>query len=198
MRRVALLIGFTALMASVGGHNPRTSCQGAELDRYTFRTEGEQTVLYRICRGDRRTIRAAVIELYALAEKEGIKTSGPFTLVALNNPLTSPGKHVLTEIRIPVDPDTVVDAKSLGPMTDVKTIASHDVAVSRAKRSQSTQSDRTQLALEIYRWIPRMDRIGVFGWRETFFGDYQAKDYDQMPIEVSVPVVGTASLPGGK
>jgi hypothetical protein len=199
MRRAVFLIGFTVLITSVGSHGPRTSCQGAETDPYTFRKEAAQTVLYRVHRGARATIGAAVIELYGLAAKEKIKTNGPFTLVALNNPLAFEADHVLTEIRIPVDHGTVANPGKLGPMTGVKPVAAHEVAVT-VKRYKRTPEERNSVAVDLYKWIPFRERgqIGVFGWRETYFGDYRAEDYDQVPVEISVAIVGRPSLPQGK
>jgi effector-binding domain-containing protein len=198
MRRGVLLIAFTALVASVGGYSSRTSCLGAaERDPYTFRMEEDQIVLYTVHRGDRETIRKAVNDLYALAETKGIRASSPFTLVALNNPLQPSREHVLTEIRIPVDPNALTRAGRLGPMTDVKRVLLHEVAVPR-RRSRGNQTDRNRLAMNIYDWLRNMRRIPMFGWRETFFGDYRAQDYDQMDVEITVPVLGTSSVPSGK
>lgn len=90
-----------------------------------------QTVLYTIYRGPYEKVGQSIGELYAVAGKNQIVPRGNLRFVYLNNPhvFALNPQHCLVEIQIPVSPDALKLAGTLGTMTDIKTLIAMDTAV---------------------------------------------------------------------
>jgi effector-binding domain-containing protein len=173
--------------------------RAAEVDPYKIDTVGGETVLYTIHRGGRETHREAVRKLYALAEEKEMVIEGNLTLVALNNPLRQDGDHMLTEIRLPVAQDALLEhAGTLGAMTDVKTLPPYKVVVfEKSPVDKIGIKDLLRLYKHLYNYALLRDEISMFGPEETFISRYGSGDYEDMRTDIKVPI-WQDTLPGGE
>jgi effector-binding domain-containing protein len=153
---------------------------------FTIRKIDQQTVLYTIYRGDYDQIGPAIGKLYALAGQKQIRPLGPTHYAYLTNPKVTPPQHSLTEIRIPVDRDTLIHSGTLGPMTDVKTIPSIEVAVVIKPKGLA---DPSELYNQLAHWIHKQDYICAEGPVEKYLTPWTAdSSYADMTTEIMLPV----------
>lgn len=172
----------------------------AERDPFRRITVGEQVVLYTIHRGGRETHREAIGRLYALAEKMEMEIKGDLTLVALNNPFQADGRHMLTEIRIPVNQEALLKhAGTLDAMTDVKRLPPYNVLCFRRYPDEKIgRRDLLKLYEQLYRNALDRRIILMFGPEETFIGkSHELEDYVDMRTDIKVPMWKDI-LPGGE
>ena len=159
---------------------------------FSIKKSDTQTVLYTVYRGPYESIGKSIGELYALAIRKNIMPRGPLAMVYLNNPQNTSREHFFTEIRIPVDPNALQQAGTLGPMTDIKTLKATEYAV---MKKQPGQTDYEAFYRDLY------GRIAKDGYRRTdnavevFTSAGMGADYSQMKTDVMVPVVKT--VPAG-
>lgn len=159
--------------------------------KITVHTLEPQTVLYTLHRGPHADLGQAFGELYGLAGSKNLHPLGPAVSVHLNNPQQVKATHWLTEIRIPVAKSALSLAGTLGPMTDVKTIPAIRVAVT----VKPAGVDSPEQALrKLYRWIVLNGHVPVDAPRQRIVGDNQVHDYQQMTVEVMVPVAKVEDL----
>lgn len=182
----------------------------AAVDPYKIETVGGQVVLYTIHRGGRETHRDAISKLYALAKETEMEIEGNLTLVALNNPLRADGKHMLTEIRIPVHQDALSKDKyalfkdallkhagTLGTMSDVKLLQPYKVLLyEKQPEDKIGINDLFGLYRGLYKHADNRDKISIFGPQETFISSYDSGNYENMRTDIKVPIWEDI-LPGG-
>jgi len=156
---------------------------------FSIKKSEAQTVLYTVYRGPYENVGKPIGELYGLAMQKNIRPRGPVAMVYLNNPQNTTQEHFLVEIRIPVDPNAIQQAGTLGPMTDIKTVKATEYAV---MKKQPGLTDYEAFYRALY------ERIAKEGYRRTdnavevFTGTRMGGDYSQMKSEVMVPVAKTA------
>jgi DNA gyrase inhibitor GyrI len=168
-------------------------CAESPADKsFTVRRMQPQVVLYTIYRGPYENIGRPIGELYAMAAKKKITPRGPVMLVYLNNPRYVSQEHCLTEIRIPVGPEAIQQAGTLGAFTDVKTLREMEVAV---VQKQPAQTDYSAFYRNFYERIAKEGYCPTDNAFEVFAGTggQMTADYNQMKSEVMMPVVKTGS-----
>jgi len=186
--KVLLLLLLAASLIAVSV--VEISAQSAESPEITIRKVEAQTMLYTVYRGSYEKIGQTISDLYALAGKNKLTPCGPLTLVYLNNPKTSTMEHCLTEIRIQVSQEANSLAGKLGPMTDVKTLNSMDVAI---MTKSVGQYDYAGLFEKIYSWIVKSGYRPVDSPCEVFSAGQQ-QNYEQMKSEIMIPIVKVSSI----
>ena len=203
--KVSLLIALLVIIGTA------LICGAAAVDPYKIETVGGHVVLYTIHRGGRETHRDAISKLYALAKETEMKIEGNLTLVALNNPLRADGKHMLTEIRIPVHQDALLKdnyallkdallkhAGALGAMTDVKTLQPYKVLLyEKQPEDKIGIKHLLKLYKSLYEHVELRDKISIFGPQETFISSYDSGNYEKMRTDIKVPIWEDI-LPGGE
>ncbi len=166
------------------------SAQSAESSDITVRKVEAQTVLYTVYRGSYEEIGQTIGDLYALTKENKLTPCGPLTLVYLNNPRNTSMEHCLTEIRIQVSQEANSLEGTFGPMTDVKTLNSMEVAV---LAKPIGQYDYVGLFKQIYAWIAKNGYRPTDNAGEVFAAGMQQQNYEQMKSEIIVPITKVSS-----
>jgi DNA gyrase inhibitor GyrI len=174
------------LLSVVPGTGLLWAAQGTPEKQVTIQSLPSQTVLYTIVRGPYDKLGEAFGSLYGLMAAKGLKPTGPAMSVSLNNPQTTSSEHWLTEIRIPVDESAKELAGTLGPMTDVKTVAAMTVAVGVKPKGVSDPAD---VILQVYSWLIHNGYVPTSGPMQEVALDSGDHDYTQMVVEIMVPVM---------
>lgn len=156
---------------------------------FSIKKSGAQTVLYTIYRGPYENVGKPIGELYGLAMQKNIRPRGSIAMVYLNNPQNISREHVLVEIRIPVDPNALQQAGTLGPMTDIKTLKATEYAV---MKKQLGQTDYAAIYRTLYGRIAKEGYHRTDNVVEVFTETGMGGDYSQMKSEIMVPVAKTA------
>jgi len=170
------VVSAVAISAKSAGGKPTFAIRKAE----------KQVVLYTIYRGSYDKAGAAIGKLFALAGPKGITPQGPISFVYLNNPQYVSPQHWLTEIRIPVDKETLKHAGTLGEMTDVKALPAVEVAVAVKPEGQA---DPSPIYERLYTWIYKTGYVHIEDPKERFLTGASTGDYARMKSEIMVPVM---------
>jgi effector-binding domain-containing protein len=165
--------------------------QGTDYPAVSIRKVESQTVLYTVYRGHYEKIGQPIGELYALAGKKKIIPRGSVTLVYLNTPIYSSMEHCLTEIRIPVGQDVLKLAGTFGPMIDVKTVRSMDLAV---MTKSIGNYDYAGIYEYLYTWIANNGYRPTDNVFEVFLADSNNLNFEQMKSEIMIPIVKVSSI----
>ena len=166
--------------------------QAEPISDVTIRDIGPQAVLYTIHRGHYDTVGSTVNKLYKLADSKGICTEGPVFTGYLNNPYVQPSEHWLIEIRIPVGPDAMKFAGTLGRMTDVKILPAMKVAA--AVKPEGQDNPETTIC-SLYSWITKRGYRVAGGLWQSVSGD-KLNNYAQMKTEFIIPIESPAAIQG--
>ncbi len=156
---------------------------------FTIRKVEQQVVLYTIYRGSYDKVGTAIGKLFALAGQKGISPKGQPLYVYLNNPQYVSSEHWLTEIRIPVDKESLKLAGTLGEMTDIKVLPAMDVAVAVKPEGLA---DPNTIYDEFNPWILKQGYIATDGPCENFLTNPTGGNYAQMRTEIMIPVKKTS------
>jgi DNA gyrase inhibitor GyrI len=190
MKKTRYLMALLSAVLVIGTAVKLFAEQAVVKPDFSIRKFESQTVLYTIYRGPYETIGKPIGQLYAMAAQKKIAPCGPPSLVYLNNPYgtlqDSPEKHCLTEIRIPVDQNTIQQSGTLGEMTDIKTLRAMDVAVIK---KQISQTDYSALFKALYKRIAEEGYRSLDNAFEVFSTNMAGGDYTQMKSEIMMPVV---------
>jgi effector-binding domain-containing protein len=155
---------------------------------FSIKKSEAQTVLYTVYRGPYENIGKPIGEFYGLAMRKNIMPRGPIAMVYLNNPQNTSREHLLVEIRIPVDPNALQQAGTLGPMTDIKTLKATEYAV---MKKQLGQTDYEAFYRALYERIAKEGYHRTDNAIEVFTETGMGGDYSQMKSEIMVPVAKT-------
>ena len=166
--------------------------QAEPVSNVTIRDIGPQAVLYTIHRGHYETVGSTIKKLYRLADLKGISTTGPVFTGYLNEPQIQSSEHWLIEIRIPVDPDAMMFAGTLGPMTDVKILPAMRIAAA-VKPAGQDNPDTTICSL--YSWIKRHGYRITGGLWQSAPCD-KPDNYTRMRTEFMIPIESPTAIQG--
>jgi effector-binding domain-containing protein len=155
----------------------------------TVKKINEQVVLYTLYRGSYDQIGPAIGQLFGLAAQKQIQPMGNVYLTFLNNPKIVAPAHWLTEIRIPVSPQALNAAGTLGPMTDVKKLPAMDVA---AAVKPAGMADPSPIYDALAKWIQDNKYSPLDGPME-YYPPNAMGPYEQMQTEIMLPIEKSAA-----
>lgn len=166
--------------------------QAEPVSNVTIRNIGPQAVLYTIHRGHYETVSSTINKLYMLADAKGICFTGPVFTGYLNDPQIQSSEHWLIEIRIPVGPDAMKFAGTLGPMTDVKILPAMKVA---AVVKPAGQENPEITICSLHSWIKKHGyRIAGGLWQSASCD--KPDNYAHMRTEFIIPVESPTAIQG--
>jgi effector-binding domain-containing protein len=166
--------------------------QAEPISDVTIRSIGPQAVLYTIHRGHYETVGSTINKLYKLADSKDICFTGPVFTGYLNDPRIQSPEHWLIEVRIPVSPDAMKFAGTLGQMTDVKILPAMKVAAA-VKPAGKENPEITICSL--YSWINKHGyRIAGGLWQSAPCG--KPGNYAQMRTEFMIPIESPTAIQG--
>lgn len=151
----------------------------------TIREQPPQIMLYTIVRGPYQKPGPAVSQLFAQANKNGIRPMGSPAYSYLNNPKLVSSEHFLTEIRIPVGDEALKLAGTLGEMTDVKKVPAMTVAVVVKPKGIS---DPAPIYEKVYTWVYKNEYRVIDSPSEKFLINGEYGDYAQIKSEIITPI----------
>jgi effector-binding domain-containing protein len=178
----AYLLGICLLVTVTAGLWAKPVAKEADV---TIEKTDQQVLLYRIFRGKYDKAGQAIGQLFALAGQKGITPCGPVSFAYLNNPTRVSSEHWLTEIRIPVNKESLSLAGTLGEMTDIKTLPATEVVVAVKPEGMV---DPGPLYEKLFTWIYSRGYMGVDNHSETFLSNATNGDYAQLKSRIIIPV----------
>jgi effector-binding domain-containing protein len=166
--------------------------QAEPISNVTIRDIGPQAVLYTVHRGHYETVSSTMNKLHKLADSKGMCVTGPVFTGYLNDPRIQLPEHWLIEVRIPVSPDAMKFAGTLGKMTDVKILPAMKVAA--AVKPPGQDNPETTIC-SLYSWIKKHGyRIAGGLWQSAPCD--KANDYAQMRTEFMIPIESPTAIQG--
>ncbi len=156
----------------------------------SLRKTESQVVLYTIHRGAYDKLGEAIGPLYGLAGANGLQPQGAITCAYLNNPSIVTSEHYLTEVRLPVGPEALKLAGTLGKYTDVKRLPPMEWAVlPKPKGVGGGDGDAIgALYRQLQTWISANGYEALEGPCEAFPADGGAASYADMKTNLMIPV----------
>ncbi len=166
--------------------------QAEPVSNVTIRDIRSQAVLYTIHRGHYETVSSTINKLYKLADLKGMCVTGPVFTGYLNDPQIQLPEHWLIEIRIPVGPEAMKFAGTLGQMTDVKILPAMKVAAAVKPAGQ----DNPEITIcNLYSWIKKHSYRIAGGLWQSVPSD-KANNYAQMRTEFMIPIESPTAIQG--